>query len=101
MTVAAINTQILSTTLYKSQTESAVTNINNERAQIAYQTTALIGADWEKDPRVKILELKDQQLELQQKNLETQQKAASAQLESLQKLLDNNIKKDFTINLSA
>ncbi len=101
MTICAINTRMLTLTLYKSNLEFSIMNISNKRQNIAYQTTSLIGSDWEEDPAVKRLQLMDQQLELQQKNLETQQKAAAAELESMQKILDNNIKKDFTINLNA
>lgn len=101
MTIAVVNTRLLTLTLYKSNLEYSIMNISNKRQNIAYQTSSLIGADWEKDPAVKKLQLMDQQLELQQKNLETQQKAAAAELESMQKLLDNNIKKDFTLNFNA
>lgn len=101
MTIGAINTRLLTLTLYKSNLEFSIMNISNKRSTIAYETQNLIGADWENDPSVKKLQLMDQQLELQQKNLETQQKAASSELESMQKILDNNIKKDFTINLTA
>ena len=43
----------------------------------------------------------DQQLELQQKNLETQQQAAAAELESIQKLLQTNVKSAHTLNFNA
>ena len=61
----------------------------------------LSGVDWESDPRVQQLQAMDSYLELQQKNLETQQKAATSELESMQKILDTNVKKDFTLNLNA
>lgn len=61
----------------------------------------LADVDWENDPRVKQLQAMDSYLELQQKNLETQQKAATSELESMQKILDTNVKKDFTLNLNA
>ena len=61
----------------------------------------LSNVDWENDPRVQQLQAMDSYLELQQKNLETQQKAASSELESMQKILDTNIKKDFQLNLNA
>ena len=62
---------------------------------------SLANVDWESDPRVKQLQAMDSYLELQQKNLETQQKAASAELESMQKIVENNVKKDMTLNLTA
>lgn len=101
MTICAVNTRLLTLTMYKSNLEYSIMNISNKRQNIAYQTSSLIGADWENDPNVKKLQLMDQQLELQQKNLETQQKASAAELESMQKLLDNNVKKDFTLNFNA
>lgn len=101
MTVGAINTNVLMMTQYKSQLEFSIMTISNKRQNIAYQTMQLSNVDWETDPRVKQLQAMDQWLELQQKNLETQQKSATAQLESYQKILDTNVKKDFTINLNA
>lgn len=76
-------------------------SISNKRQQIAYQTMQLSDVDWETDPRVKQLQAMDSYLELQQKNLETQQKSVTSQLESYQKILDSNVKKDFTLNLNA
>lgn len=101
MTICAIQANILSTTLYKSNLEFSIMSISNKRQQIAYQTMQLSNADWETDPRVKQLQAMDSYLELQQKNLETQQKSAASQLESYQKILDTNVKKDFTLNLNA
>ena len=101
MTIGAINTRLLSLTMYKSNLEFSITSISNRRQQIAYQTMQLADADWESDPRVQQLQSMDQYLELQQKNLETQQKAATSELESMQKILDTNVKKDFTLNLNA
>ena len=101
MTIGAINTNVLMMTQYKSQLEFSIMTISNKRQNIAYQTMQLSNVDWENDPRVKQLQAMDQWLELQQKNLETQQKSAAAQLESYQKILDTNVKKDFTINLNA
>ena len=101
MTIGAINPRLLSLTLYKSNLEFSITSISNKRQQIAYQTMQLSNVDWENDPRVQQLQAMDSYLELQQKNLETQQKAASSELESMQKILDTNIKKDFQLNLNA
>ena len=109
MTIGAINTRLLSLTLYKSNLEYSITSISNKRQQIAYQTMQLSDVDWESDPRVQQLQAMDSYLELQQKNLETQQqknletqqKAAASELESMQKILDTNVKKDFTLNLNA
>lgn len=101
MTIAAVQANILSTTLYKSNLEFQIMNISNKRQQIAYQTMQLSDVDWENDPRIKQLQAMDSYLELQQETFETQQKAAASQLESLLKLIDTNVKKDFTLNLNA
>lgn len=101
MTICAIQANILSCTLYKSNLEFNIMSISNKRQQIAYQTMQLSDADWENDPRVKQLQAMDSYLELQQKNFETQQKSVTSQLESYQKILDTNVKKDFTLNLNA
>ncbi|MBS4760648.1 MAG: hypothetical protein KHX03_08140 [Clostridium sp.] len=101
MTFCALNTRLLTLTMYKSNLEYSITSISNKRQQIAYQTMNLANVDWESDPRVKQLQAMDSYLELQQKNLETQQKAASAELESMQKIVENNVKKDMTLNLTA
>ena len=101
MTYCALNTRLLTLTMYKSNLEYSITSISNKRQQIAYQTMSLANVDWESDPRVKQLHAMDLYLELQQKNLETQQKAASAELESMQKIVENNVKKDMTLNLTA
>ena len=101
MTISAVQANILSTTLYKSNLEFQIMNISNKRQQIAYQTMQLSDVDWENDPRVKQLQAMDSYLELQQENFETQQKAAASLLESLQKILDTNVKKDCTLNLNA
>ncbi len=101
MTIGAINTRLLSLTLYKSNLEFSITSISNKRQQIAYQTMQLADVDWENDPRVQQLQAMDSYLELQQKNLETQQKAAASELESMQKILDTNVKNDFQLNVNA
>jgi hypothetical protein len=100
MTVGAVNTSILQLTLYKSNLEFTIMQISGKRQNLAYQAMNLCNAE-DEDPRLKQLQAMDSYLELQQKSFETQQKSATAQLDSFQKLLDNNIKKDFTINLNA
>lgn len=101
MTVCAVQANLLSATLYKSQLEFSIMQISNKRMNLAWQTSQLSNADWENDPRVKQLQAMDSYLELQQKNLETQQKAVAAQIESYQKLVDSNVQKEFKLNISA
>jgi len=98
MTYCAINAAFLSQTLYKSNLEFMITRISNQRQQIAYQTMQLSNVDWENDPRVQQLQAQDSYLEQVQKSYETQLKSATSQVESLEKLLQQNAKKDHTIS---
>lgn len=52
------------------------------------------------DPDIMLLQLQDNDFDMQQKKLETQLKAVTANLESQEKLQDNNIKEDFGSNMS-
>ncbi|MBO5947475.1 hypothetical protein J6Q66_01410 [bacterium] len=99
MTMCALNARLLSLTMYKSDLEYKILSITNRRQIIAYQTAALADLDFESD-EMSQLQAIDQIYELEQTNLETQQKAVTAEFDSVQKLLDNNIKKDFKINVS-
>ena len=101
MTYCALNAALLQTTLYKSQLEYSLTGISNKRMQIAWQTNQLTDVDWDKDPRVKKLQAMDSYLELQQKQIESQLKAATAQQESLQKVVDKNTSEAHKLNFSA
>lgn len=65
-----------------------------------YSASLQNAPDWTRDPEFKLLELKDNDFDMQQKKLETQLKAVVANLESQQKLLDGNIKQDFSPKLS-
>ena len=53
----------------------------------------------ENDPYMLAIQYQDKALETEQKTLETQQQAASTDLESIKKLVENNVKNDFKLNL--
>ena len=97
MTVAALNARLLQLTMYKSDLEYKILAINNKRQIIAYQTAALADLDFDSS-EMDQLQAIDQIYELEQTNLETQEKAVSAEFDSVQKLLENNIKKEFKLN---
>lgn len=73
------------------------TDVNNA---IASLIAASSSSNVYNDPDVQLIELQDNNFDMQQKKLETQIKAVTANLDSQQKLLDNNIKQDFGSSLS-
>ena len=93
MTMCVLNARLLSLTMQKSDLEYKILCINNKRQMIAWQTAALADVDMD-DPAMTQLQAIDQVYELEQTNLETQEMAISAEFDSVQKLLENNIKKD-------
>lgn len=99
MTMCALNARVLFLQQYKSNLEYQILAISSRRQIIAYQTAALAGLDFE-SPEMEQLQAIDQIYEMEQTNLETQQKSVDAEFDSVQKLLDNNIKKDFKLNVS-
>ena len=99
MTMCVLNARLLSLTMQKSDLEYKILAINNKRQIISYQTAALADVDMD-DPSMTQLQALDQVYELEQTSLETQEKEVSAEFDSVQKLLENNIKKDFKLNVS-
>lgn len=83
---------------------SAATSTDATALQNAFQALTAASStsttNWTQDARVQLLELQDNQLDMQQKQIETKLKAVTANLESQQKLEDNNIKNDFTRKMS-
>ena len=107
MTIAALNCRMLTLTSYKADIEFRLQRIMEKRQYLSYKS---IGIASQKSTAMQnedeyaqyILEQQENQInaldkifEMDQTNIETQQKAASTELESIQKLLDNNIKKEF------
>lgn len=109
MTVAAAQARLLSLTMYKSDLEYRIMNISNQKQALALQSAAYAQAyaeaggtdSLENNPYMLAIQYKDKALETEQKTLETQQQAAATELESVEKLVENNIKKDFKLNLGT
>ncbi len=109
MTMAAAQARMLTLTLYKSDLEYRLMSISNQKQALALQSSAYAAAyaeaggsgSLEDDPYMLAIQYQDQALEAEQKTIETQQKAAAADLESVEKLVDNNIKKDFKLNIGT
>ena len=109
MTIAAAQARLMTLTMYKSDLEYRMMSISNQKQALALQSAAYAQAyaeaggtdSLENDPYMLSIQYQDKALEMEQKTLETQQKSADANLESVQKILDNNIKKDFKINFGS
>lgn len=82
-----------------SITNFQILGINNQRQKIAWDQVLNNQEDMN-SPAMQLLQMEDMQLEQQQTRLETLSKSLSAELDSIQKLLDNNIKQDFKLNIS-
>lgn len=76
------------------------TNSTDINSTLASLIAASSSSNVYNDPDIQLIELQDNNFDMQQKKLETQIKAVTANLDSQQKLLDNNIKKDFGSSLS-
>ena len=108
MTVCAALVSLQYYTSYKSDLEYSLMEIGQRRQALAYQSSALAMAA-ASDPEAVLAEddvyqalaWQDKNYEQQQKTLETQLSVASAQIESYQKLVDNNIKNDFKMNIGG
>ncbi len=109
MTIAAAQARMLTLTMYKSDLEYRLMNISNQKQALAMQSAAYAQAyseaggtdSLENNPYMLAIQYRDKALECEQKTLETQQKAAAADLESVEKLVDNNVKKDFKLNIGS
>lgn len=100
MAYATVQLRILGQTVYKNNLEFQMMGIQNKQAAIAYEVVNLSFADPE-SPVIKQLNEFQNYLDLQRKSLETQQKAADQDLQSLQKLLDKNVKEGHDLKISA
>ncbi|MCR4881122.1 MAG: hypothetical protein K6A44_04125 [bacterium] len=110
MTIAALNCRMLTLTSYKADIEFRLQRIMEKRQYLSYKTIQIATAksdamQAEDEYQQYILEQQenainslDKIFEMDQKNIETQQQAASTELESIQKLLSNNVKSEFKYN---
>ena len=107
MTVAALNCRMLTLTSYKADVEFRLQRIMEKRQYLSYKTIGIASdkseamqnedeyAQYILEQQENAINALDKIFEMDQSNLETQQKAASTELESIQKLLDTNIKNEF------
>ena len=110
MTIAALNCRMLTLTSYKADIEFKLQRIMEKRQYLSYKTIQIASAKStamqnEDEYTQYILEQQenainalDKIFEMDQTNIETQQEAASTELESIQKLLNNNVKREFKYN---
>ena len=106
MTVAALNCRMLTLTSYKADIEFRLQRIMEKRQYLSYKTIGIANqkskamqnedeyAQYILEQQENAINALDKIFEMNQQNLETQQKAASTELESIQKLLDTNIKNE-------
>jgi len=107
MTVAALNCRMLTLTSYKADIEFRLQRIMEKRQYLSYKTIGIASqkstamqkedeyAQYILEQQENAINALDKIFEMDQTNLETQQKAASTELESIQKLLETNIKSEF------
>ena len=109
MTVAAAQARMLSLTMYKSDLEYRLMSLSNQEQTLSLQSANYAAAyasaggtgSLENDPYMLQIQYMQKALEAERKTLETQQKAVSTNLESIEKLVDTNIKKDFKLNIGS
>lgn len=105
MAIAGPHMAVIMLTSYLNDVNFQIGKVSETRQQVTSQETELYAdPEWysNHDTQVKLVMLKskDNQLDMMQKKFETLAKSITANLESQQKLLDNNIKKDFGTSLS-
>lgn len=98
MTIAAGQARFLSLTARKADIEYSLMNISQRRMTLSYQAGSIFSKKISTtSPMAAMIQEADKRLELEQKQLETQLKAATAEVDSVRKLVDNNTKKEFKL----
>ena len=107
MTIAALNCRMLTLTSYKADIEFRLQRILEKRQYLSYKTIGIAQlksqamqnedeyAQYVLEQQENAINAMDKIFEMDQTNIETQQKAAQTELESIQKLLDTNVKSEF------
>jgi len=110
MTVAALNCRMLTLTSYKADIEFRLQRTMEKRQYLSYKSIGIASQKAEAlqnenkyqqyilEQQENAINAMDKILEMEEKNIQTQQEAASTELESIQKLLSNNIKNEFKYN---
>ena len=85
----------------RNDLEAQIARISESRAILSYELNNLMrNEEWYKDPRVKLVQIKDNNFDMEQKRLETNLKAVVTNLEAQEKLVSNNVKEEFGYKLS-
>ncbi len=107
MTVAALNCRMLTLTSYKADIEFRLQRIMEKRSYLSYKTIEIAEAkstamreeneyaQYCLEQQENAIQAMDKIFEMDETNLQTQQEAASTELESVKKLLGNNVKNEF------
>ena len=105
MTVCAAQMQLQYATSYQSDLQYSLMEIGQKRQALAYRSSSLAMASssdpeaiLSEDPVYQAMAWQDKQYEQQQKTLETQLSVAAAQVDSAQKLVEQEAKKVGKIN---
>ncbi|MBQ2871506.1 hypothetical protein IJE86_07385 [bacterium] len=109
MAFAAAQARLLSLTLHKSDLEYRITSLCNQKQQLATQASAYAIAAQEAGfagnindtPEMLAIKYQEDALDSEKTVIESQHQAITTELESTQKMVDNNIKKDFKLNLGS
>lgn len=109
MATAAAQARLMSLTMYKSDLEFKLMNISTQRQGVTKLSADYAAAyaemggteSLEDDAYVVSLQKQDEYLEQQQTQIENMLQEANAEKESIEKLVQNNIKQDFKLNFGS
>lgn len=107
MAIVNAHMSILMLTSMKSDLEAKIMQISQRRQLIGTQEAMVImqtqdiAASLSDNSKYQVLEIQDNMLDIQQKQYETKLKAVDANMEAQQKLLDSNIKEDFSPKMTS
>lgn len=109
MATAAAQARLMSLTMYKSDLEFKLMNLSTQRQGITKLSADYAAAyaemggteSLEDDAYVVALQKQEEYLEQQQTQIETQLQECNAEFDSIEKLVETNIKKDFKLNFGS
>ena len=109
MAFAAAQARLLTLTMHKSDLEYRITNLCQQKQTLSTQAAAYALAyqeaggsgDLTNDPTMLAIQYQEKQLDSEKTMIESQHQAITTEVESTQKMVDNNIKKDFKLNLGS
>ena len=109
MATAAAQARLMSLTMYKSDLEFKLMNLSTQRQGITKLSADYAAAyadmggteNLEDDAYVIALQKQEEFLEQKQTQIETQLQECNAEFDSIEKLVETNIKKDFKLNFGS